>query len=174
MKLIITTISLILAFSSVIFAQQIDTKASKITFEITNMKVNTVEGTFTGMKGTVKFNSSDLSNSNFDVCIDAASVDTKNKKRDDHLRTEDFFDVEKHPTICFKSSEIIKTKEGYLTKGKLTMHGVTKTVDIPFTYANETLTGKLNLNRFDYKVGEDTNTFMVDDEVELTIICKLL
>lgn len=162
-----------LLVSIVANAQIIDTKNSVVTFGISNMKWKTVEGTFSGMNGTIVFNENNLQNSSFNVCINAATINTENKKRDDHLRNEDFFEVEKYPEICFTSSSIEKTTEGFVTKGSLSMHGVTKPVEISFTYNNNTFIGNLTVNRFDYNVGEDIKTFMVGKEATLEIICKL-
>lgn len=163
----------LLSVFSITNAQTINTEKSKVTFEIGNMKINTVKGSFHGMKGTVVFNKLDLSNSTFNVCIDASTVDTENEKRDNHLRTEDFFNVEKYPVICFNSESIRKTSKGYVTRGKLTMHGVTKTVDIPFTFDKITFKGKIKLNRLDFNVGNNTSTFMVSNEVVISIFCTV-
>jgi polyisoprenoid-binding protein YceI len=156
-----------------VVSQTIDTKKSVINFEISNMAVNTVEGTFKGFSGDVIFNPNDLNQSKIEVCIDASSVDTGNKERDDHLRTADFFDVENYPEICFISEEITKREKGYLAKGYFKMHGVTKSVEIPLIYKNNTLAGKITINRFDYKIGEDTGSFMVGSEVDIVILCVL-
>ncbi|MEM6964135.1 MAG: YceI family protein [Bacteroidota bacterium] len=154
------------------FAQSIDTEASKITFEISNMGLNTVKGSFGGMNGMVEFDANNLDNSKFDVCINAESVDTDNRKRDDHLRKEDFFYVESHPTICFQSNSITKTSEGYITTGTLSMRGISKEVSIPFTFSDNTFNGTLSLKRKDYKVGP-SGGFMVGKTVDLKIICVL-
>lgn len=153
-------------------SQSIDTDQSIITFSVSNMKLNTVKGTFTGMMGDVIFNPNDLPSSKFDVCIDAKSIDTGNAKRDKHLRNEDFFEVETYPQICFKSSTITKTSDGYKVKGMLTMHGVSKTVEIPFTYNSKQLIGDIKLNRLDYKVG-GSGGFMVGKEITIQIKCVL-
>lgn len=171
MKKIGLVLSFVLALSGWINAQTINSQKSIVNFEIGNMKVKTVEGTFGGMKGDLVFDVSDLVNSHFKVCIDAATVNTDNEKRDDHLRNEDFFYVEKHPEICFTSISISKTGDAYITKGELEMHGVTKIVEIPFTFDDNKFTGRLSVNRFDYKIGEGTNTMMVSEEVSLEIIC---
>ncbi len=68
------------------------------------------------------------------ITIDVASVNTGNEKRDNHLRSDEMFNVEKFPTITFSSSNISKTEDGYLAKGDLTMMGVTKAVEFPFNY----------------------------------------
>ena len=154
------------------FGQTINTNTSKITFRISNLNLNTVKGTFQGFSGTVNFNPDDLANSKFDVCVDAASVNTENEKRDKHLRTEDFFEVETYPNICFKSTGITKTKEGFNTTGTLQMHGVEKEVEIPFSYSNNTLTGTLKLKRLDYGIGPSSG-FMVGKTVNLEIVCVL-
>lgn len=156
-----------------IYAQKINSTSSKVEFEIGNMAFRVVEGSFGEMTGKIEFNASNLSTSTFNVCINPATVNTDNEKRDTHLKNEDFFDVAKYPTICFESSRIEKTESGYVAYGKLTLHGATKDVEIPFTYADNVFKGTLNLNRLDYKLGEDTSTFMVADEVEITITCHL-
>lgn len=168
----IGTAVLSLSFLALTFntnAQALDTEKSIVTFEIGNMIINTVEGSFKGMKGSVNFNAQQLATSKFEVCIDAATVDTDNEKRDAHLKNADFFDVEKYPTICFKSNAITQTDKGYVTTGDLTMHGITKKVEIPFTYQDKVLEGTLTVKRLDYKVGVETGTSMVSDEVVLKI-----
>lgn len=162
-----------LLFVATLGKQEIKTADSGVTFEVGNMKINTVEGSFKGMKGEVNFDPNDLKNSSFEVTIDAATVDTDNGKRDEHLKNEDFFEVEKYPTIQFKSDAVVRSKkEGYhIAKGKLTMHGVTKAVKIPFTYKNGIFEGTLKINRFDYKVGAEYGTFTISEEVSVKIKC---
>jgi len=154
-------------------AQKINAETSKVTFEIGNMAFRVVEGSFTEMSGEIRFNATDLSSASFKVCINPETVDTDNKKRDDHLKNEDFFHTSKYPSICFESTTIKKGENGFIAVGQLTMHGVTKEVQIPFTYEKNTFTGTLNLNRLDYQIGEDTSTFMVADEVSITITCQV-
>ena len=168
MKSLILILSL--GFVHVSFAQSIDSEASKVTFEISNMGFNTVEGTFSGMSGIVQFDTEDLANSRFDVCIKAESVNTGNDTRDRHLRKENFFHVEQHPSICFQSSSISQNADGFLAKGTLSMRGVSKEVSIPFSYSNNTFTGTLSLERGDYDVGPKGG-MMVGKTVELEIIC---
>ena len=151
----------------------IDQNKSKIHFEIDNMGVRTVEGLFTGMKGTIIFKESDLTNSSFDVCIDASSINTENEKRDDHLKNQDFFHVDSFPNICFKSKSIVKNKEGYKVTGDLSMHGVTLELTFPFTYSSKYFKAFFELERLDYKIGEDYGSFMVGKTVEIEIFCSL-
>lgn len=154
-------------------AQNIDTDKSEVKFKISGGGIFTVKGNFIGMKGDFNFNESDVSNSSFDICIDSKTLNTKNEKRDDHLHSADFFDVDKYPTICYQSTSVSKTSDGYKTAGELTIHGVTKTVEIPFTFKNNTFEGDIEINRFDYKIGEDYGTMRVGETADVTIICKL-
>lgn len=166
-------IALLLFVTSATYAQEIDKKASIVNFEVSNMKVRTVAGSFTGMEGEISFNADNLSESFFKVCIDAASVNTANEKRDDHLRNEDFFHVDVFPQICFVSNNIVKTPEGYTTKGKLKMHGVEREESIDFTFDGKNFIGTMEVSRLDYKVGEDTNTGMVGEMIKLQLVCIL-
>ncbi len=154
-------------------AQSIDTEKSVVNFTTTALLVNTVEGTFTGMKGDLKFDNNNLSASKFNVCIDASSINTDNEKRDNHLKSEDFFEVEKYLEICFVSSSIEKTNSGFKTTGNLTIHGVTKKIEIPFTFENNIFKGKLKIKRLDYNIGEDYGNFTASKEAELEIVCVL-
>lgn len=163
-------IALLLAVSG-LSAQSIVKDQSVVNFEIGNMKVRTVQGTFSGMSGTLHFDANDLSQSYFKVCIDAASVNTENEKRDEHLRSGDFFEVDKYPEICFTSQSIQKTADGFVTKGVMDMHGVKKVVEIPFTFVDHVFVGLITINRFDYKVGEKVKTGMVSAEAHLEIRC---
>lgn len=155
------------------FAQTINNSKSVVNFEIGNLGFNTVEGTFKKMTGEIKFDPADLSSASLDVCVDASTVDTKSKKRDDHLKNEDFFHIEKYANICFKSESVVKKGDEYVAKGKLTMHGVTKQVEILFTYSAKTFTGSLTVNRYDYKIGAQTSKFMVSEEAVIEIICAI-
>lgn len=165
---------LITLTQTMVSAQQtIDTKKSVVDFKITGGGLFNVKGTFTGMQGDFNFDKDQLDNSNFNICVDAASVDTGNQKRDNHLRTEDFFSVEQYPKICFKSTSVDTQNNAYVTTGELTIHGVTKTVSIPFTFKNNTFVGSLEINRFDYNIGEDFGTFRVGETATVTITCKV-
>jgi polyisoprenoid-binding protein YceI len=152
-------------------AQTINVDKSEVNFKISGGGIFTVKGSFTGMKGDFNFSESNISNSSFNICIDSKTLNTKNDKRDEHLHSADFFDVNKYPTICYSSTSVSKTNEGYKTTGNLTIHGVTKTVEIPFTFKNNTFEGDIEINRFDYKIGEDYGTWRVGETASVTIIC---
>jgi len=158
-----------------LISSQIDSEQSVVNFSIKNFGFNKVTGTFTGFEGTVQFDNHDHSNSNFKVCVDAATVDTGNKKRDEHLRKDDFFDVTNHQQICFTSTEITKLFNGnvgnkYYVKGILTMRGVQKKIEFPFTTDDSMFKGSFTIDRTDFGVGGNSGA-MVGKEVEIEIKC---
>jgi len=107
----------------------IDPSHTQATFTVRHMVISNVKGEFQSTKGVVKIDDKDLAKSMVDVTIDAASIHTREDKRDAHLRSPDFFDVERYPTITFKSTKVEKAGgDRYKVTGDLTMHGVTKPV----------------------------------------------
>ncbi|AWV98813.1 YceI family protein [Arcticibacterium luteifluviistationis] len=166
---------LLLIFTAVLSlnlqAQSIDKTKSIVNFKIGNMKISSVKGTFTNMSGTINFEEADLKNSSFDVCVDASTVNTKNKNRDKTLTEAGFFDVEKYPKICFKSKDIYITPDGFAAKGKLSMHGVTKDEIISFSYKNNHFNGELEVSREAYKIGDSMGNFLISDTAKLEIDC---
>ena len=115
------------------------------------------------------------------VTIDVASIDTQNQKRDDHLKSPDFFDAKKHPTITFASTSIRKKGNQLIVKGNLTMHGKTKPVTIPFKVAKgkngagvdtTTYKGKLTIDRNAFGIGTDSIAAKIslENEVELKLL----
>ncbi len=172
LRLLIVTLAF-LSFSFNVNSQVRDSFESIITFSVSNMKFKTVEGSFSGMVGEVDFQPNDLFSSKFDVCIDAKSIDTGNEKRDEHLKNKDFFEVETYPKICFESSNISETSDGHKAKGTLTMHGVSKKIEIPFTFNSNQFNGEFKLNRVDYKIG-GKGRFIVGKEITVRIKCVLV
>ena len=162
-----------IAFFFIAPAQNINTSTSKVTFELSHMKFNSVEGTFNGMTGVVSFDPQDIEDATMSVCINASSVNTRNSKRDEHLRKEDFFNTEKYPEICFQSSRFETTESGYIVYGDLKMLDISKELMIPFKFENNIFQGSFIIQRLDYGLGEDTGTFMVGNDVEMSIICEL-
>ena len=111
----------------------IDGAHSTIGFSVDHLGINVVSGRFNEFAGTVTFDAADVSKSSVTFSAKATSIDTGVAKRDAHLRNPDFFDVEKYPTIDFTSQKIEKKADGtYVAHGNLTMHGVTKAIEIPF------------------------------------------
>jgi len=111
----------------------IDSNHASVGFSIKHMVVSKVRGSFGDVSGTITYDPEDLSRSGVKVSIKTASVNTNNGDRDAHLRSPDFFDAEKNPEITFTSDTIERRGDGFVAQGKLTMHGVTREVSIPFT-----------------------------------------
>lgn len=113
----------------------IDGAHSEANFKVRHMMSN-VSGKFGSVAGTVNLDRANAAASSVDFTINAVSIDTNNDDRDKHLRSADFFDVEKFPQITFKSAKVAptKTKDVYDVTGDLTMHGVTKRITLPVTF----------------------------------------
>ena len=107
---------------------KIDPAHSSAQFVIRHMMITNVRGGFSGLQGTVVYDPADLNASSVDVTIDPNSLSTGDATRDTHVKSADFLDVEKYPTITFKSKKITKDGDGLKVIGDLTIHGVTKEV----------------------------------------------
>ena len=160
-----------------------DLSHSSIGFHVRHLMVSKVHGRFTKWNGSLELDESDLTKSRLDVSIDAASVDTKEAKRDDHLRSADFFDVEKFPALTFKSTKIEKDGENYLVTGDLTIRGITKSVKLevegggqvkdPWGGTRTGFSAKTSVNRKDFgltwNVALEAGGFVVGDKIEITL-----
>ena len=161
----------------------IDRAHSSIQFIVRHLVVTKVKGEFNEFAGTILYDDKDITKSSVEVTIKATSIDTKEPKRDDHLRSPDFFEVAKFPEIIFKSKRIEKAGDGYAAIGDLTMHGVTKEIKIPFTIAGVItdpwgntrlgLSAETELNRQDYGVSWskklDNGGLVAGDDVQIEL-----
>lgn len=162
----------------------IDPNHSAAQFTVRHMVISNVTGSFTKLSGTVELNEKDVTQSQVSASIDVSSVDTRVAARDADLRSDHFFDVQKYPTIDFKSKRIVKTADKLQLIGDLTMHGTTREVtldvgdttpEIIDTWGNPrrgfSLTG--SLNRKDYGLmwnnALKTGEAVVGDIVKLQI-----
>ncbi|MEM9986858.1 MAG: YceI family protein, partial [Bacteroidota bacterium] len=102
-----------------------------------------------------------------------AQISTDNPKRDEHLRSQDFFAVDQYPSISFKSSSIDKRGDGYLVRGHLTILDATQEILIPFSFNSDTFKGQFVLNRLDFGLGKKFPTFFISNAVEVSIDCKV-
>ena len=163
-----------------------DPAHSSAGFSVKHMMVTTVRGDFGKVTGTVDFQPNDPTRSQANVKIDATSIDTRNEKRDGHLKSPDFFDVQKCPEITFKSNRIEKAggDKRFKVTGDLTMHCVTKPVTLEVEGPNGPIkhpsganvyalsaTGKLNRKDFGLTWNKtlESGGVMVGDEVNLTV-----
>lgn len=107
---------------------QIDPAHSSANFSVKHMMIAKVHGGFEKVSGTLQYDPSDITKASIEASIDAASINTREAQRDGHLKCADFFDVEKYPTLNFKSKKVEKDGEDLKVTGDLTIHGVTKEV----------------------------------------------
>ncbi len=121
---------------------QIDGTHSAAGFSVTHLMISTVRGEFGKFSGTVEYDGSSVASIKVDASIDVASVNTHNDSRDVHLKSDEFFDVAKFPTITFKSKKVIPGAAGaFKLVGDLTMHGVTKEVTLDVTPLSKIIKG---------------------------------
>ena len=161
-----------------------DFSHSSINFHVRHLMVSKVHGRFHKWDGKLELDAENPANSKLEVTIDAASIDTREPKRDDHLRSADFFEVEKYPTLTFKSTKVEKIGDDKLAlTGDLTIHGVTKEVvlaveggDIVKDPWGGTRTGysaKTAISRKDFgltwNVALETGGIVVGDKIEITL-----
>ena len=107
----------------------IDPVHSVAEFKVKHMMISNVKGQFPKITGTLTLDEFDLANSHVEASIEAASIETRDPQRDAHLKSADFFDVEKFPSLVFKSKGVSLVREGELAvEGNLTIHGVTRKV----------------------------------------------
>jgi polyisoprenoid-binding protein YceI len=152
----------------------IDNSSSEVFFSVKKLGFLTIKGTISGFKGTIAFDQSDLSNSSFDVCVSAKTITTGNPKRDEHLKSKDFFSIEEHSTICFKSSTIKSQNGQYIAIGKLSILNIIQEIEIPFQYQEGVFKGLFSLNRLDYNLGSKFPAFIVGKTIQVSINCKLI
>lgn len=134
-------------------------------------------GVFEKMKGTVVFNEQDLAAASFNVSIDVASFNCGNGMQNRHAKSAKWFDAEQFPEITFASTGAKKTAIGYETTGKLTMHGVTNDLTIPFTYTPSAtggvFAGSFDVSRSAFGVGEPSKKVPDVMRLDVTVPVKL-
>ena len=168
----------------------IDPAHSIAEFKVRHMMISFVRGEFSGLSGVLKLDESDYTRSTVEVSIPAASIRTVDEKLDAHLKNEDFFDVEKFPTLTFKSSKIQSSGgRNYAVTGDLTIHGVTRSVTLSVNDVSEPsndpwgnqrigLSGSTKINRKDFGIvwntALDSGGVLVGDEVSITLDVQLI
>jgi polyisoprenoid-binding protein YceI len=165
-------------------AYEIDPSHSQATFSVRHMMIATVKGQFKVISGTLHIDEQNPQNSEVDAQADTASIDTRDANRDAHLRSADFFEAEKYPTINFKSTKVEHVSgDEYKVTGDLTMHGITKPVVFDAEYqgkgkdpwGNEraALAAKAKINRKDWGLnwnqGLEAGGVLVSEEVKIEI-----
>lgn len=114
---------------------QLDPVHSYVGFAVRHMLVSWVKGQFNDFSGEILYDPEDLARSSVSVVIQTASLDTRNERRDNHLKSPDFFAVEEFPEITFRSKRIEPRGDAYVAIGDLSIRGVSKEIELPFTLA---------------------------------------
>jgi len=171
-----------LLLSATTYAQTwtVDKAHAKLGFTVTHMMVSDVDGMFKDFDASFTASKPDFSDAVFNVTAQTNSIYTDNEKRDAHLKSADFFDAEKNPTITFKSKSMKKAgNNAYKVSGDLTMHGVTKPVVLDLTFrgpathpmtkkqfAGFSISGKVK--RTDFNIGSSMPGAVISDEVTIS------
>ncbi len=165
----------------------VDKTHSDVSFKVRHLVANT-PGRFTDYSANITIEPKDLAKSSVDFTIQAASIDTDNADRDKHLRTEDFFWVDQHPTLTFKSEKIVKkSADEFEVTGTLTMRGVSKKITVPVEFGgfltdpwgNEKagFTTAFTVNRKDYGINWnkalDQGGVVLGEDVKISLSLEL-
>ncbi len=163
----------------------IDPIHSHAQFKVKHMMISNVKGEFTAVTGKLELNDADITKSRIEASVDATTINTRDAQRDAHLKSADFFDVEKFPTLTFKSTRISKRGDGELSvSGDLSIHGVTRNVEFeveglsapmkdPWGNTRIGLSTTTRINRKDFgltwNATLETGGILVGDDVTLTL-----
>lgn len=151
-------------------------EGSSVTFTIKNLGFDT-KGSIKGLQGKIQFDPGDLSTAGFDVSVDAATINTDNSMRDEHLKGASYFDVQNHPRIHFVSTGIRPSDKAgsYIISGKLTIKDKTQDITFPFiatTAGNDYIfSGSFKINRKDFSIG-GTSTISNSLIISLTVLAR--
>ena len=163
---------------------EFDSHHSQIEFSVRHMMVSTVRGRFNKFSGEIDIDEQNPAASSVDITIDVASIDTGQDPRDNHLRSADFFDVAKFPTLTYKSTKVeAKGDNTYHVTGDLTIHGVTKAHTLEVTREGPitdmqgkqrmafSITTKISRKEFglEWNVALESGGWLVSDEVKISI-----
>ncbi len=147
--------------------------SSGVSFKIRNFGT-TVEGTMSGLKGTIRFDPGIISTAQFDVTLDANTINTGINMRDNHLCKKDYFDVATYPSIRFVSTKVSAVKAGEATvTGTLTIKNTSKEITFPFKYTQlnglPQFSAEFAINRRDFNVGGSSMTISDDVKIVLSV-----
>lgn len=156
-----------------------DPAHTEVGFKVTHLGISTISGTFNTFEASMTASKADFSDAQISMSADIKSIDTRVEARDNHLKSADFFDAEKHPKLTFKSTSIKNLgKNKYKVSGNMTIHGVTKPVELEMSYHGTTqnqqskkatagFTFKGEINRADFGIGGGFPPPMIGEEVKI-------
>lgn len=178
------------AVSAAVTTWKIDPAHSAAEFKVKHMMISNVKGSITGITGELTEHATDASLSSIEATLDVATLNTNDAQRDAHLKSADFLEVDKYPTITFKSTKVEKKGEGeYAVTGDLTIHGVTKPVTLavegpsapqkdPWGNTRIGLAATTKINRKDFglvwNATLETGGILVGEEVHIAIELELI
>jgi polyisoprenoid-binding protein YceI len=162
---------------------KIDPAHTQVEFAVKHMMITTVKGRFSEVTGEIQLDEGNLTNSKVNIDINVASIDTREAQRDAHLRSADFFDVEKFPKMTFRNTAIAGAHDEFKLTGDLTIHGVTRPVTLDVTHEGRgkdpwggerigfAATGKIKRGDFGltWNAALETGGFLVGDEVKISL-----
>jgi polyisoprenoid-binding protein YceI len=187
-RIFVAAASLLISNIGLAGAWVFDDAHSSADFSIRHMMVSNVKGQIGGLKGTIDIDDKDLTKSKVDVSLDVTTIDTRNGKRDEHLKSPDFFDVQKFPQMHFVGKKIEKSGKGLKVTGDLTMKGVTKPtvlmvdgptspVKDPWGKMKRGFTAQATINRKEFGLtwnkALDGGGVVLGDDVKVTIEAEL-
>jgi len=169
---------------------QIDTQHAGAHFKVRHMMISNVKGEFSHITGSVEFDPANLAAAQVQASMDAATVSTREPERDSHLKSRDFLDVNRYPTIAFQSAKVVPAGEhGYDVTGDLTIRGVTRPVIMhvesltpeikdPDGFLRRGASASMRIERKDFGLTWnavlESGGFLVGDEVDITIDVELV
>jgi len=185
-RILLTGILSLLVLTHTVAAPEsytIDPAHSSITFSVRHLGVSSVKGRFTEFSGLLFYDEADVTQSSASVVIKAASINTDNPQRDEHLRGADFFDVDKFPEIRFRTTAIRKSGDQLIAVGFLIMHGNSKEIEIPFEILGKTadpwgkvrlgIEGQTTINRQDFGISYskvlDNGSLVIGNDVKIEL-----
>jgi polyisoprenoid-binding protein YceI len=162
----------------------IDPAHSSAEFKVKHMMISNVKGSFSGVSGVLTEHAVDSTLSSVEASVPVATISTGDAQRDGHLKSADFFDAEKYPTLLFKSTQVVRKGDAYEVTGDLTIHGVTKPVTFavdgpsapgkdPWGNTRIGLSATTKINRKDFGLAWnsalETGGFLVGEEISITL-----
>jgi len=170
MKKLVFLLNFILISGCACYAQNTITH-SAITFKIKNLGID-VGGTIGGLQANINFNPANLAAASIEASVDVKTLNTDNSLRDEHIKSDEFFDPARYPKILLKSVSIVhKSGNKYTGRFNLTIKNKTKAVEIPFVYTSKgpetTFNGTFKINRLDFGLGDSSLT--LSNEVVISI-----
>lgn len=166
----------------------LDTAHSEVGFSVKHMMISKAKGTFDNFDAKIVADAEDLTDAEIELNIDVESINTRNKDRDDHLRSADFFDAENHPKITFVATDIKKSGNNYEVTGDLTLKGTTKPVTLDVVFEGQSkdpmsgsivagFSGSTSINRKEFgltwNASLETGGVLVGEEVKINFELEL-